>query len=406
MAMNVTQSMDLNQAIQTLKWIDEERRKDKAAITALQERIQLQEQQMAQQTSQIQELRTALSGLQGVMSKVTEFEQMISNYRNELIIQMDNRDDTRRKEMAEAERLRRIEYEALTAHLNRLEKDMRIIPHYSEEISTLRTEDQRLSEIVQRIEVDVTDIRKRIEDPIRAVSYLEEQRRTDNRRITELEQDAPDLRRRIDALAKKFPLLEETIQKQRTRIDAAVEETKKYEQPIEELRVSDFQREQKMKQYLDQGEQVVQELERVRAQTQGFVEQQQAVKRALNGLEKFKVRIERRQDEMAEKQRLTEEQILRRWEEWQSERSKDQKKRDVVAEEQWRQQELVNVEHKKRIDAVYPIVELHREQLDALWEKQRADATSLLKSAQDLYEMLLEPIDEQLAILRGESRSK
>ena len=38
------------------------------------------------------------------------------------------------------------------------------------------------------------------------------------------------------------------MQKQRVRIDAAVEETKKYEQPIEELRVSDFQREQKMRQ--------------------------------------------------------------------------------------------------------------------------------------------------------------
>ncbi|HET90331.1 MAG TPA: hypothetical protein ENN99_06285 [Chloroflexi bacterium] len=402
MAMNVTQSMDLNQAMQTLKWMDEERRKDRATITALQERLQLQEQQLAQQASQIQELRTTLSGVQGVMSKVTEFGQMISNYRDELVIQMDNRDETRRKEMAEAERLRRIEYEALTTNLNRLEKELRVLPHYNEELTTLRAEDQRLGEVVQQMAVDVTDISKRIEDPIRAVSYLEEQRRTDNRRIVELEQNALDLRRRIDTLDKKFPLLEESIQKQRTRIDAAIEETKKYEQQIEELRVSDFQREQKMKQYLDQGEQVAQELNRLRAQTQGFVEQQQGVKRALNGLEKFKVRIERRQDEMAEKQRLTEDQMARRWEEWQSERSKERKKRDVITEEKWRQQELVNAEHKNRLDKLYPIVEMHRDQLDTLWETQRADATSLLKSAQDLYEAIIAPIDEQLAVLRHE----
>jgi chromosome segregation ATPase len=327
---------------------------------------------------------------------------MISGYKTELILQMDNRDKTRRKEQTESERLRRIEYEGLTTHLSRLEKELRVLPHYAEDINTIRVESQRLSESLQVTEVDVTDISKRLEEPARAVTYLEEQRRADNRRITELEQDASLLRRKIDALDKKFPLLEESIQKQRVRIDAAVEETKKYEQPIEELRISDFQREQKMNQYLDQGEQVVQELERVRAQTQGFVEQQQEVKRAMSALEKFKVRIERRQDEMAEKQRLTDEQIQRRWEEWQTAREKDRKKREVIIEERWRQQEQTNAGHLKRLDTLRATVEMHRAQLDTLWESIRADATSLLKAAQDMYEALTAPVEEQLAILRSE----
>jgi hypothetical protein len=404
MAISVNQSMDLTQAIQTIKWLDAERLKDRTTIATLEERLQVQEQQIAQQAAQVQELRAALAGVQGVLSRVTEFERMVSNYKAEVVLQMDQRDETRRKELAESERLRRIEYESLTTNLNRLEKDMRVLPRYDEGISGLRIEQQRLGEAIQHVDVAGADQSKRLEDAIKTITYLEEQRRADNRRIVELEQETPELRRQIDTLSKKFPLLEETIQKQRVRIDAAVEETKKYEQPIEELRVSDFQREQKMRQYMDQGAQVAQELERLRGQTQGFIEQQQEVKRAVSALDKFKVRIERRQDEMAERQRLSNEQIERQWEEWRAEQAKGQKKRDVIAEEKWRQQELTNGAFQNHFDALYPLVEMHRDQIDALWESQRANATGILKAAQDVYETILAPVDDQLTVLRGSQK--
>ncbi len=399
--MNVTQTMDLSQAMQTLKWMDEERRKDKALIAALQERLQLQEQQLAQQAAQIQELRVALAGLQGMLSKVTDFEQMVSNFKTELLLQMDQRDEARRKETSESERVRRIEYEALLTNLQRLEKNLRVLPRYDEELSALRAENQRLNESFQLLSNDLADLSKRAEEQLRLTTYLEEQRRADNRRLTELENDYAELHRWVGTIDKRFLPLEDTIQKQRARIDAAIEETKKYAQPIEELRISDFQREQKMRQYLDQAEQVAQELERLRAQTQGFVEQQQEVRRALSALEKFKARIERRQDDMAEKQRLNEEQMQRRWEEWQAVQAKEQKKRDVLNEEKWRQQEQVNQELARRLDKLASISKFQFAQLNALWERRRADCAFVLRDAQEVQESVLPAIDQQLAILRG-----
>ncbi len=402
--MRITETMDLTQAMQTVRWLDEERRKDKAVISTLEERAEEQAKRIEQQAAQIKELQKALSGVQGVLSQVNAFEEMVSNYRNELLNQMDQRDETRRKELAESERLRRIEYESLIANVNRLEKELRVLPHYDEAITGLRSENQRLSTVFQQIDVEVADLSKRIEDGVKPIPRLEEQRRVDNRRIVNTEEDVTDLRRKLNTIEKKYPLLEEAIQKQRPLIERAMEEVKKYEEPIEELRVSDFQREQKMRQYLDQGELVAQELEKVRSQTQGFIEQQQAVKRSIDALEKFKVRIERRQDEMAERQRLTNEQIQRRWDEWQIAREKAQQKRDVVVEEKWRQQEQINHTHIKRIEALQAITVKHREQLSAIWESQRANANSLLKAVQDIYEVFSEPIDEQLGRLRGESQ--
>jgi chromosome segregation ATPase len=394
--------MDLTQAMQTLRWLDEERLKDKATIAALQERVQGQEQQLAQQVAQMQDLRAAVGGIQGIMSKVAEFEQTVSNYRNEIILQMDQREETRRKEQAEAARLRQIEYEALTTNLSRLEKDMRVLPRYDETLSGLRAEDQRLSEAMQRTEAAVTDLSQRSDDRVQAVTYLEEQRRADNRRISDLESDTTELHRRIESLITKFPLLEERVQKQGPRIEEAIQEAKRLEKPIEELRVSDFQREQKMKQYLDQGEQVAKELERVRTQTHGFIEQQQQVKRALDKLQSFQARMEKRQNEVSEMQRVAENRFKRQWEEWQDGQEKQQKKRDVITEEHRRKQEQVNTGHEKHLGALQAATDLHRSQLDALWEAHRASVMRALEVSRGEYETIASLIDEQLSSLRGE----
>jgi hypothetical protein len=243
---------------------------------------------------------------------------------------------------------------------------------------------------------------KRIEDSTNAVSYLEERRRSDHRRLIESEKEIPGLHKRIENLAEKLPLVEQSVQKQQARIVAAIQATKKYDKQIEDLRVSDFQREQKVQAYLNQAEEVAEELERVREQTHGFIERRQQVKQALSALETFKTRIERRQDEMAERQRIAEERIEREWEEWQTERAKELKKREIVIEQRWQNQDEVDAKQQRRLEALEDLAKLYRDQLGALWEAQRTDASVLLSAAQDVYEQLVAPIDEQLATLRGE----
>jgi hypothetical protein len=405
MATDVTQTTELTQAMQTLRWLDEERRKDKATIAALQERLQGQEQQLAQQATQIQSLQTALAGIQGLISQVADFEQTVSKYKTELLLEMDQREEKRRKEQAEADRLRRMEHEALTTYVNRLEKQMRVLPHYDEELNARRAENQRLSEALQRLNVTVTDLSKRSDDRVQAVTYLEEQRRADNRRVADLERDNTELYKRTEALTTKFPLLEDTLQKQEARIREAIQETKKYEKPIEELRVSDFQREQKMKQYMDQGAQVAQALERVRTQTQSFVEYEQRVNRALDKLDPFQARIEKRQNEVAQMQRVAEDRLKRQWEEWQDEQDKELKKRQLIMDEQWRGQEQKNQEHDKSLERLEGRANAQQAYIEALLETQRADAQHALKSAREALERAEQMLAEGQDAMRSEQVS-
>jgi len=404
MVTKITDTMDLSQALQTLKWLDQERRKDRATISKLEERLQEQERRIARKTGQIEELQSAITRLEGQLSKVDDFEQMVSNYKKEMTFQLEQRDETWRKERAEAKRLRRLEHEAMKEHLNRLEKELRVLPRYDEQLNARQAEEERLTDKIQVLESTVADQDKRIEDATNAVAYLEERRRSDHRRLIEAEQSFPKIHKKIDTLTQKYPVLEQSVQKQAARIDEAIQAARKWEKPIEELRVSDFQREQKMQAYVDQAEEVAEELERVRQQTHGFIERREQVKRALSALEKFRTRIERRQDEMSERQRIAEERIEREWEEWQSERSKELKRRELVIEQRWQAQEEIDREQVGRLGDLEDLIKLHHAQLGSLWEVQRADANALLSAAQDVYEELVAPIDDQLATLRGDGQ--
>lgn len=402
MVTKITDSMDLTQALQTLKWLDEERRKDRAIIAKLEERVQEQKRQSARRASQIEELQASLSRAQSQLSSIDEFEQVVSNYKKELTFQLEQREEEWQKERAEAKRLRRLEHEALKEHLNRVEKELRILPQYDEQLKAGQAEDERMSQKLQELEATVADQGKRIEDSTNTVAYLEERRRSDHRRLTETEQSFLVIQKGIDSLAQKHPVLEQSVQKQATRIDEAMQMARKLEKPIEELRISDFEREQRMQAYVDQAQEVAEELERIREQTHGFIERREEVKRALKALEKFRTRIERRQDEMSERQRIAEERVEREWEEWQSGQARQLQKREIVIEQRWQAQEDTNREQMTRLESLESAAKLHREQLGSLWETQRADAYALLNAAQDLYEELVAPIDEQLGHLEGD----
>jgi chromosome segregation ATPase len=368
--------------------------------------VQSQDRKISQQDAQIQGLRTAIAQIGTIHARMNDFEEMVANFKAEIVFQMDEREQARRKELVESERLRRIEYEALTDHLHRLDRRLQALPRYDEQLNALNAEGQRLSEGYQVLSVQITDLSRRVEEEVKGIPYLEEQRRVDHHRIVDLERDVPQIVRRIDAVGARLPLIEDNIRKLGPRIDQAMVETKKYEKPIEELRASDFQREQKMKQYLGQGEAVNIELERVREQTIGFVEQQQEVKRYLKRLDSFQARHEKRQNEVTEMQRVAEERLRRQWDEWREEQAKFLRKGDVVARERWQRQDKTNDELEKRIRVFPPVLELHQQQLEALWDIRRDDATQILKAAQDVYDGILAPIDEQVAVLRGEPVAK
>ncbi len=392
--------MELTQLSQMVQWLDEERRKDKALIAALQEQVKLQAQQLAQQQELITALQRTVAGLETLMAQVSSFAPALEGLKAEVGRMLELREEQWRKEQREADRARQLEIGALKDEIARVAEGLRPIPRLEESLAALRAEALRLTENQQRLEMAIADLKKQTEDRAATVVYLEEQRRADNKRITALEAELPELRRRIETTDARLPLLEEAVQKQKRYLEEGLKPVREFEKVVEELRVADFRRNQEVKKWAGQAEEVRAELERLREERQRLMEQYQRAQRALDALSALQTRLETRQNEVAEMQRLAEERLRRQWEEWQAAQEKARRNWEVSAEERWRQQERANATFTKRLDRLTATAKLCYSQIAALWETRRADAVRTFAHTREAYEARVAEIDQHLAALK------
>jgi chromosome segregation ATPase len=393
-------SMDMTQASQMLRWLDEERRKDRALITALREQLDHQAEQIDRYEEQIAALQKSVATLETLPIRIAEFGTSLEQLRLELTNLMETREEHHRKEHREAERTRQLEIGALRDEVSRVADEIRAIPRLAERVEALATENARLNESTQRLDVIIKDQGQRFEDRLQTVVYLEEQRRSDHQRIVELEKTWSTLHKRIEAVSARLPLLEDAIPKMRTRIEEGLKPIQEFEGVVEELRVADFRRNQEVKRWLDQAAEVQAEVERMREERQMLLSDRRDVSEALRRLEPFQQRLEVRQNEALERQRVMEERLRRQWEEWQSKEEKERQNWEVGAEDRWRQQQELNARHQERLESIEPMLKFHHDQLVTLWETRRDDASRQLESAQAEYEATSERVDEQLAASR------
>ena len=376
--------MEVSQLEQMIRWLDEERKRDKTLLAALQEQLEQQTQFIQSQGNEIDSLQKLINTLQIEIRRTDDYPEMIEKANRDLTGSVDDLRAQVRRERLENEQVRRAEIETLNDMIADLDKKIRPYARYEEQLGARAAGEQRVQGQVQVISNDLADLSKRTEDRLQSIVYLEEQRRADARRIITVEGELQPLRNSIDDLEGKLIRLEDSVRKIPARVDEAIEVARSYDPRIEELRIADFQREQKVKQYLDQAEKVDEEIVNLVAQTQKYALLYNQNVQALDGLAAFQTRLEKRQNEIAEMQRLTEERLRRQWEEWQATFARDWQKRMVNEEDRWRRQDLNNQNSAERFAEIDEQDDLFLQELIALWEELRAAADRLGSAIQEI----------------------
>jgi hypothetical protein len=129
-------------------------------------------------------------------------------------------------------------------------------------------------------------------------------------------------------------------------------------------------------------------------------------KQALESLNAFEVRLEKRQNEIAEMQRLTEDRLLRQWEEWQATFARDWQKRAVTEEDRWRRQDLANHKTQDRFTQFDEQIVLHYQELVALWEESLLNVERWSRALQDTIKPSQVQPGEHLKALRRYAEEK
>ena len=344
--------MDINQLSQLIQYVDEERRKDRAMIVQLQERVEALTRELDARSRYSQTIETQLSELRQQLQKAQGWTTSVEQVRAEFGQVVERMEDQRGKAERESSRVRQIEIEAIVRQLNELKKEVKPYARYAEEIDLRRQEEARLNDMIGRVQSQVIDVERRVEEPGTSIAYLEEQRRQDNKRIVALEQDIPELRKRIEQFPPQLLLLDEAVRRKQTDIDEMAKLLEAQSQVIESQRVADIRRERQFAEYGEIVERVKERIADLQTHTTGFIQMREEVRRTLTELPDIQARLEVRLNEVVEIQRDAEERAKRQADEFRDMMEKDWKSFSVSQEEKWFERDRRIADYEPRIVAV------------------------------------------------------
>lgn len=383
-------TMDFSQASKMLAWLDEERRKDKAEIAALQQRVIGLESALTDSARRIQELEGRASALQTQLSRLPQVDKALDRLRQEIIQLIEEGDARYMAAAREAEKVHRIEYDNLSRALAEQKKELTPIPRLEEQILPLQAEQQRLNAVLGNLQHEVMQINERIEERVRDVTYLEEGRRQDTRRLAELQQEVIELRKKLEVFPPKLDMLEDMARRTEARLTelGTLEAERRQEQTrwIEHQGLTLRERERKLNEWEAVITEARQRIEEAAKRVQSVTEQQQIVSAAVATIDAFRQRIEQRQNEVAEIQRLAEERMKQQWAEFLAEEDKRWKHHLVTWQEKWRDHERPHREIIERIEALEEIPVALWAEIKALWQLQEAHTQTMTEFARNWLE--------------------
>jgi chromosome segregation ATPase len=360
--------MDLDQLQKRIDWLDAERRKDKAIISTLEERLARMEEGYPKLDEQAKEMNSEIVRLSTLMARFDQLDASLAQIRQDNTRAVESIEKLRIDRDRELEKARLGDLEALNRAIGEVRKGLEPIPELRKAVQARVEEDFRLSRLIEEMDMKVVEARRSDEEYRRAQKLLEEGQRQEAKRVADLQGEVTAMRKRLD--------------EQRGKVDLLNDSLRKYDGRINELQVAESDRRQTQTAFIDKQNMAFVERERIWKEWQSrfeIIEQQasgldvqlqaletthRAVKRAQEGFEDISQRFERRINEITEMQRLSEERFRQ---EWVSFRAEDQKR--------WTNYSLVQEEQQRDSGRQFEkIIERITEFEDAL-----ADAQDLLK---------------------------
>ncbi len=370
--------MEINQIASMIEWLDEERRRDKALIATLEERLALQSNSvdMMQRRFNTVETDQALIKQQALPAK--KEQDIIEQMRQDMEQMLENAEARRLTAEREAERRLELQRENIRRAVAELSEKADRLERQLANISDVQTEGDRLTNAMRLLNQEVDDLTKKLEGPDRRLSFLEEQRRSDARRLAEIETELPEYKKSVDSLQPKMSLIEDLAVRNERRIqdfnNLDRERRDQIQQFIDQQQLMVQQRDQQLaelsKRFGVHDEELQKNIERFEVWAQAYRE----MKRIVDDFNRIGDRLERRISESSEMQRLSEERFRAEWNDWRDEDQKRWKQLTLSNDEVWRNHDREFANFIKRIDGLEGALPNLRSNVERLWRLERARA--------------------------------
>lgn len=379
--------MDFEQIVKRLQWLDEEHRKDKAAIITLEERIASFEGNIETVKQQIKPLDNQIAKALNSNARIDQFEVLVTKQREDLRKMIDELDKKFQKREQEITTQHHKDIEPFHKEIADLRQELTQIPPLQREIKARVAEEERLRQEIKTLKPPIDEAMRAIEDVARAQRPYEENRKQDIKRVADLQGELVSLRARIDDVRSRSDLSADTFKVLDSRINEVIlsegERRAAQHAFIEKQSVAQIDREHFYREWQEKYSEFQKQMKILDTQTAALEETLRAAKKAQETYHELNTKLERRISEVTEMQRLAEERLRQEWVTFKADDQKRWTGYTLSQDEGSKDVRRVIQKIEERIDPVYDSIQTIQDQLQQTTEATEQQLQDLMNVAHE-----------------------
>ncbi len=380
---NNAQGQELNALYQRLEWFDGERRKSNVKLAELERRLELQAREIETRDQRIESLETQISRQRSSITTSTDYDLQLESLRNELIGLIDKAEGRRQDSEREIERLRRVEREITNRELTDIRKDLPSVPRIQSDLEQRKTEEGRLAQLIGNVQNRFPSIDSQFDALRSSTTYLEESSKQSAREISQSQVKLLEASKRLDALEERIRATALTTSRFENTLNQTAQSQTGVERQMkdwfEQVRIAEYDRNKRVESWNQAFDTYKDDMARFQQEWLRFADQSKESRAAIHQIEGWRKEIERQQREVAELNRVEQQRMHNRWQEFQTQNEKFWKNVEVestqrVAASDRRQKEIYS--HIQEIEKQLAALKTER---DTLWRIQTAQSDAIKK---------------------------
>jgi chromosome segregation ATPase len=333
-------TLEYEQLEKRVEWLDNERRTDKTIIASLQSKLENLDDENSALRGRITEMESEITRLTTLMTRVEQFELEINAIRTESSQGIKTVQESLRDEGLQTEKNRQ-ELASLKDSITDLRKKTEPIEETQEALAERKQEDFRLARQIETLKAQILEVDRFDEEYKRSLRLIEENRRQDSKRLTDVQGELAALRKRQEEIRGKQDLAGDNVRKLENRIkDLLAAESERREAQtafIEKVNLAQVERDRTFREWQDRFEAIEKITTGLEKQLTELENTHRSVKKSQAALDEVTQRFDRRVNEITEVQRLNEDRFRQEWTTFKSDDQKRWSNYTLAQEEQHRE---------------------------------------------------------------------
>lgn len=309
--------MENEQLEKRIKWLDDERRKDKAIISELEDRLQDLEGKLDAFGKKQVEFDSDIIRLRTSISRVDDFDNGLADFRLERKKELKDYEKITKSWINNAKKNLRTQIQGIETQQKTMGEDFKRVKDLEKNMKTRIEEETRFNASLREVEKDVSEIKREYTEYLRYSRSAKEERQKEIKRITDLQGEQSALRKRVDEQRGLLDLVGSDYQKMKNRIQEleSIRRDLKKEQEtfLEEATLQNTERESTWKNRMTRFDSIEKQAQDLDEQMVKLDSTHRGVKRMQDELKDLSTLLDRRVNEITEIQRLADERFRQEW---------------------------------------------------------------------------------------------